>query len=116
MSWAPVVEAIDEAHRVGAWPHVLDGRDFADAETTIAAIARLLAFPDTFGGNLDALYDYLRDLSWLDAGEHRLIWVHLAGLAEDDPTRFPGIRRAVLDAVDQGEQDERSLSAVFIEV
>ncbi|APU16931.1 MULTISPECIES: barstar family protein [Actinoalloteichus] len=116
MSWDLVVEAIEQAQADGAWPHVLDGRELADSAEVIDAIARLLGFPETFGHNLDALYDCLTDLSWLEEGEHRLVWVDPAGYADRDPAGFPRIRRAVLDAVEQDEPGDRKLSVVFVEV
>lgn len=41
--------------------------DCADKEAVMATLARALAFPDWFGGNLDALYDALTDLPGQDA-------------------------------------------------
>ncbi|ASO22130.1 RNAse (barnase) inhibitor barstar [Actinoalloteichus hoggarensis] len=116
MSWEPVVEAIEQAQAAGAWAHVLDGRELADSTEVIDAIARLLAFPETFGRNLDALYDCLTDLSWLDEGEHRLVWVDPASLADRAPADFSRVRRAVLDAAERGESGGRRLSVVFVEV
>lgn len=41
----------------------------------LAALARSLRFPETFGGNWDALADALQDLSWLESG----VLCHLRG-------------------------------------
>ncbi|GLZ34008.1 hypothetical protein Lesp02_61960 [Lentzea sp. NBRC 105346] len=66
----------------GAHPHVAAQSDGRKAQ--IAAIAAALSFPDWFGHNLDALYDSLTDLSWLEKGEHVLIVQStLDGLVED---------------------------------
>lgn len=42
----------------------------------LAALARALQFPETFGGNWDALADSLQDLSWLGSAG---IVLHLRG-------------------------------------
>lgn len=57
----------------------------------LAAIAAALDFPPHFGRNLDALYDMLRDLSWLPAGDHELVVVAPDGVDA-------GVRRALDDA------------------
>jgi len=44
---------------------VINGDNIADKRAFFEATARALDFPDTFGCNWDALYDYLIDLSWL---------------------------------------------------
>ncbi|MFI6100163.1 barstar family protein [Lentzea sp. NPDC051213] len=44
----------------------------SEKKAAIAAIAEALSFPEWFGHNLDALYDSLTDLSWLDPGEYVL--------------------------------------------
>ena len=41
---------------------VLDGDAISTREELHAALARELALPDWYGGNLDALYDCLTDL------------------------------------------------------
>lgn len=45
----------------------------SEKSEAIAAIAQALSFPDWFGHNLDALYDSLTDLSWLEPGEYTLV-------------------------------------------
>lgn len=42
----------------------------ASKESLIAQIGEQLGFPDWAGSNLDALYDLLTDLSWLDEDRH----------------------------------------------
>jgi len=64
-------QAVAWAEDRGATPHVMPLARGKKAE--IAAIARTLSFPDWFGQNLDALYDSVTDLSWLEKGEHVLI-------------------------------------------
>jgi len=66
-----------------------------------AAIAAALAFPPHFGGNLDALYDMLRDLSWLPAGDHVLV-----------VTAPDGVDAGVRRALDDAERDNPRLRVV----
>jgi hypothetical protein len=58
----------------------------------ISAIYAQVAAPKWAAGNLDALADVLRDLSWLPDGPVRIALPDLDGLAEDD-------RRAVLSVL-----------------
>jgi len=55
---------------------VLDGNKITDRETLHKTLAENLNFPDWYGGNLDALYDCLTDLS----EDVRLVIVHRAKL------------------------------------
>lgn len=64
-------QAVAWARDRGSHPHV--ARPARDKKGQIAAIAEALSFPDWFGHNLDALYDSLTDLSWLENGEHVLV-------------------------------------------
>jgi len=55
---------------------------------TLAGIASALAFPEHFGGNLDALADCLRDI----ATPTLLLWEGWWWLARVDPDAFAAIR------------------------
>ncbi|RZQ60392.1 barstar family protein [Amycolatopsis suaedae] len=90
----------------------------ADKPTALAAIAQALAFPDYFGGNLDALYDCLTDLNWLPPGEHVLIWAGSDALKAADPRAYLAVRGVLSDAVRAlapgGERaDSRRLTVVL---
>ncbi|MQA11053.1 MAG: barnase inhibitor [Pseudonocardiaceae bacterium] len=85
-----------------------------DKASALDAISAALSFPDYFGKNLDALYDCLRDLSWLQEGEHVLIWVAPETLRIADPTGYSGIKRALEDAA-ASASESRPLSVVFTE-
>jgi|APFre7841882630_1041343.scaffolds.fasta_scaffold114337_1 RNAse (barnase) inhibitor barstar len=45
----------------------------SDKKDLLARIGAALGFPDWFGGNWDALYDCLDDLSWLKATGHLIV-------------------------------------------
>jgi RNAse (barnase) inhibitor barstar len=55
-----------------------------DKPALLEAVARVLEFPDWFGGNWDALEDCLTDLSWRTTGGHVLVFEGAQGLARDD--------------------------------
>lgn len=74
-----------EAVAAGWTCHVLDGRGLVGAAELFDRCARLLAFPEWFGRNWDALADCLADLSWLAGRGHVLLWEHIGVLAEADP-------------------------------
>ncbi|GAA2834258.1 barstar family protein [Crossiella cryophila] len=79
--------------------HVVDGSTLRTGRAALAAFAEALSFPDYFGGNLDALYDCLTDLSWLPAVEHHVHWTHAEVLRRNDPDAFAGISEVLADAV-----------------
>lgn len=87
-----------EAGARGAYVHTMRGDGLPDKLAVLDAIAATLRFPETFGRNLDALYDLLTDLSWLPSGEHVLIWVGSGGLAATDPKSYLAIRSVLSDA------------------
>lgn len=87
-----------EAKSRGAFVHTLQGDGLRDKLAVLDGIATTMRFPDTFGRNLDALYDCLTDLSWLPAGEHVLIWVSANGFAEQEPKAYLAIRSVLSDA------------------
>ncbi len=84
----------------GGTEHLLDGTAIRTRGEFYDAVAAALSFPDWFGRNLDALHDCLRDLSWLPAGEHVLVWTAPDVFEHADPAGF----RAVADVLaDSGE-------------
>ncbi|MGH3620822.1 MAG: barstar family protein [Sciscionella sp.] len=103
-----------EAVQRGAHPHVVDGSTVSTKDGAMTAIADALSFPDYFGRNLDALYDCLRDLSWLPAGEHVLILSSPQVLRSADPRAYDGIERALSDAA-AASAEPRLLRVVLVE-
>ncbi|QGK69264.1 barnase inhibitor [Allosaccharopolyspora coralli] len=91
-------QAAEDVEQRGATAHVLDGSDLVNKRTTLDGIAAVLSFPEWAGRNLDALYDCLTDLSWLDEGEHVLIWSGHRNLAEHDPKAYRRINAVLKDA------------------
>lgn len=51
----------------------LDGKACPTLRSFYSAIAKAMDFPDHFGKNLDALFDCLSDLSWIEAPEIALV-------------------------------------------
>jgi Barstar (barnase inhibitor) len=82
--------------------HHLDGTRIHTKAEFMSSVADALAFPDWFGHNLDALYDCLRDLSWLPEGEHVLVWTAPEVLAAADPKADQAIRDVLRDATAPG--------------
>ncbi|MQA61328.1 MAG: barnase inhibitor [Actinophytocola sp.] len=109
---------VAEARSRGAYVHTLQGGELRDKHAVLDAFAAMLEFPETFGRNLDALYDCLTDLSWLPSGEHVVIWVGSGGLATENPKAYIAIRSVLSDAQRAlgpvGERsDGRQLTVVF---
>ena len=73
---------------------VLDGDAISTREELHAALARELALPDWYGGNLDALYDCLTDLG----EETALRVVHREALEEKLGPTARGLMRVLADA------------------
>ena len=69
-----------------ATTHIVDGP--GSKAKFMTAIADALSFPDWFGRNLDALQDCVRDLSWLEPGEHLLVWRNPGALRGGDNATF----------------------------
>ena len=73
---------------------VLDGDAISTREELHAALARELALPDWYGGNLDALYDCLTDL-----GEETVLRVvHREVLEEKLGPTARGLMQVLADA------------------
>jgi RNAse (barnase) inhibitor barstar len=69
-----------------------------DKRTLIARVAAQLDFPQTFGGNWDALLDCLRDLSWQKANGYALFFSDADGLQEDAEKDFDTFLDILADA------------------
>jgi RNAse (barnase) inhibitor barstar len=75
----------------------------------LARLATALSFPADFGGNWDALADSLRDLSWLHARGHVLLFDRIEELraaAEDDLD-------TLLDILDETAEDDGTHAVPF---
>lgn len=59
----------------------LDGRQLGDKASLLAALGRVLRFPDYYGANWDALEECLADLSW-HSGPLRLLITHADSLPD----------------------------------
>ncbi len=73
-----------------------DLADCKDKHELLRRMAASLALPATFGHNWDALADCLRDLSWLPAWGHVLVFAHADALRRAAPADFD-ILLGVLD-------------------
>lgn len=112
-STASAAEVAAAERDKGATVHLVDGSAVRTKAAALDAIAAALSFPDWFGKNLDALYDCLRDLSWLPDGEHVLVWSHFDGLRDADAKAFHGIRAALRDAVAADRNTRTTLTVVL---
>ena len=65
----------------------------------IKALRRDLAFPDWFGGNLDALNDCLGDFSWHPAPGYVIVMKHSESLRAT-PTSFAALSEVLASAVE----------------
>jgi RNAse (barnase) inhibitor barstar len=82
--------------------HLIDGTRVRTKAEFMTAVAEALSFPAWFGANLDALADCLRDLSWLPAGEHVLVWSAPEVLAAADPKAAGAIREVLAEETRPG--------------
>ncbi|HEV7651284.1 MAG TPA: barstar family protein [Actinophytocola sp.] len=82
--------------------HTIDGTQIRSKDDFYTAVAAALSFPDWFGRNLDALADCLRDLSWLPAGEHVLVWSAPAVFRDADPEGYRAVADVLTDTIKPG--------------
>lgn len=71
-----------------------------DKRTLLARVAAQLDFPQTFGGNWDALLDCLRDLSWMQANGYALFFSDADGLMAGAEKDF----ETLLDVLDDASK------------
>jgi len=85
-AFAPAEVAHAVEHAGWAFGYV-DGWHAQSKDEMLAAVGEALAFPDHYGGNLDALNDCLRDLP----GPTVLLWDGWGCLARDDEPTFKAV-------------------------
>jgi RNAse (barnase) inhibitor barstar len=82
--------------------HSIDGTRIRSKDDFYTAVAAAMSFPDWFGRNLDALADCLRDLSWLPAGEHVLVWSSASVFRDADPQGYRAVAEVLTDRIEPG--------------
>jgi hypothetical protein len=80
----------------------IDGTRIRSKDDFYTAVAAALSFPEWFGSNLDALADCLRDLSWLPAGEHVLVWSSPGVFQDADPDGYRAVAGVLTDRFEPG--------------
>lgn len=71
-----------------------------DKLTLLKRIAVAMDFPHDFGRNWDALSDSLRDLGWLPATGHALLFEHVDAMRLADEGEFDTLLDLIDDAAD----------------
>ena len=84
----------------------------ADKKALLRQFATVLAFPEWFGGNWDALGDCLTDLSWRDAGGYVLLVHGAAAFA----TRCADDYGVLIDVLGASAQSWRERDVPFFAV
>ena len=108
----PVEEVVADLRRRGVAPHVLG--PVAGKRELIGALGAALAFPEWVGANWDALYDALRDLSWLPPGPQVVVWVDPAALERASPTDHEPALRVLRDAAEAAAHGIRPLTVLLV--
>lgn len=94
--WASALDVADVRHAVEhvGWTFgYVDGAGVETGREALRAIGAALAFPDSFGANLDALNDSLRDLPEPTV----LLWDAWSGFARAQPQRFATVVEILAD-------------------
>ncbi|MDP2241064.1 MAG: barstar family protein [Burkholderiales bacterium] len=98
---AALRQAVDDAGL--AWFGV-DLAHVADKNSLLVACSRDLGFPQTFGGNWDALADCLQDFSWRDAPGYVINLTQVAAMARAAPQEFQLLLDILMDAATYWEK------------
>jgi RNAse (barnase) inhibitor barstar len=107
----PAAEVAADARRRGAQVHRVGPATSKAA--LLADFARALVFPDWSGRNWDALVDSLRDLSWLPAGPHAVVWAGSAALKEAHPGTYETALEVLRQATADSAGTERPLTVLL---
>ncbi len=105
-----------EADRAGLIGSEIDLRNVSDKRALLDTFERALQFPESFGGNWDALSDCLQDLSWLPPGKGRVLLLNnVAGLAAAAPDSYDMLLD-VLVAAAEGWKRRGRVFIVWVDV
>ena len=85
----------------------VDLGDCLGKQELLERIANALQFPASFGGNWDALADFLKDLDWLPARGHVLVFEHADAFANTLTDEFNTLLDILDDAADQAADQQR---------
>lgn len=104
------LDAIErEASQHGLWCARIDLGECRDKSALLEAIASAMHFPATFGHNWDALSDCIRDLEWLPARGHVLLFEHGDLFGNICPDDFD----TLLDILDETSQAASAVNDLF---
>ena len=101
------------ANRAGRGVRRIDLHGCRDKATLLRRIAIALDFPEGFGRNWDALSDSLRDLSWLPATGHALLFEHADDFRDADEDDFDTLLDLIDEAADAWAERGMPLWAFF---
>lgn len=73
----------------------------ADRNDALQVIGRVLAFPEWFGVNLDALHDCLVDMGWRPAQGYIILLEHCENLLRNDAAGFGMLLKVFADAAEE---------------
>lgn len=83
-----------------------------DKQEFLARTAEALGFPDWFGGNWDALFDCLADLSWRPAAGYVLILEHAEDMRRQAPEALDTALAVLGDAANAWRDRDRPFRAI----
>jgi hypothetical protein len=92
---APLAESLA---RLGVHAVSIDGSQISSKLDLMSALSAAFDFPGHFGENWDALGDSLRDLSWLEVGNHALTVESARALWQGHPELAGGLVESWLGA------------------
>ncbi len=91
----------------------IDLGDCLGKQDLLAEIATALHFPASFGDNWDALADCLKDLEWLPARGHVMLFEHSDTYADNQTDDFDTLLDILDEAGDFAIEAKRPLFAFF---
>lgn len=99
----------------GVHPLVVRGAAVHDAATAADALASAATFPDWAGRSLDALYDALCDLSWVEAERVVVIWARADRLWLLDEAARAGLLGVLRDSETATDRGSKVASVVLLD-